>query len=741
MKKQNILFTASVIILICLGFQPLAEAQVPRYSDLYESLDQMTPEQAFYRLSLYQEHNPYFANTYVQLGRVSELMYEDLDPLRDFPVVEYWANNALLYYNVFFAYFESNEARRNREYYENLGIEPAGRRLANEDIEAFVNDRATANKNFLDSLRLVYQAFETSKDHYNNCVRFFNNISAQYDNLNEALLQTNPEFLSLLEELDHEFKASRAAFATYKELLELFPIEDYNQEYELRKIETFRLDGLTNSDFLEDVFILSDYSSWVSNYKLLFENDIIPLREEVAAIQKLFDDNLEMILEPGTLDDEVEFASHDELFLFRLGKYDSNSLIRELFNYLSSRQDFFQQRLNPLDDPADAASALMNLKLRYYYRLAMQLNQSKESLDVFNQSISPERVARFTDFFDSHYDGKSGLFAFYEDQQAFLNNTFNKSMDNLSSYLENERFNRMSIGYARSRQGASIPLFPVNRDFFNYDGLEYITRDVFYEQGIPQYVSGYKKTEQDGPVAFVAKLSEDMTVEWIREIGDASGQRPLGGNKAMKVFGFEGGAIAMVAARTGSMESLMDPAQRRSLPARNTLVHLNERGDFVYLQNIVETDFPTFVRHDDINQLTLFAYGEQGERVSDITYTNSINMADSLGNLLWQAELPIKAQLINILRAEDKYLAIINTNDTESDQGWQAGVVEISFMGEVLETTLFPAEVDYHVNNTFSISSDEINLLGATGIPGQTGGDLRYLIISADGEVLFDNNF
>ena len=239
----------------------------------------------------------------------------------------------------------------------------------------------------------------------------------------------------------------------------------------------------------------------------------------------------------------------------------------------------------------------------------------------------------------------------------------------------------------------------------------------------------------------MAKLSEDMTVEWIREIGDASGQRPLGGNKAMKVFGFEGGAIAMVAARTGSMESLMDPAQRRSLPARNTLVHLNERGDFVYLQNIVETDFPTFVRHDDINQLTLFAYGEQGERVSDITYTNSINMADSLGNLLWQAELPIKAQLINILRAEDKYLAIINTNDAESDQGWQAGVVEISFMGEVLETTLFPAEVDYHVNNTFSISSDEINLLGATGIPGQTGGDLRYLIISADGEVLFDNNF
>ncbi len=739
MKRHNIILTFSLVMLFWFSFQPKAGAQVARYSDLYESLDQMTPEQAFYRLSLYQEQNPHFANTYVQLGRVSEQMYREFDPLRDFSVVEYWANNALLYYNVFFAYFEGNEARRNRDYYMNLGIEPAGRRLDNEDIEAYVKKKQTKNKNYLDSLRLVFRALETSKDHYNNCVRIFNDINAQYDNLNEALLQTNPMFLALLKELDDEFKASKDAFSYYKDLLRLFPIEGYNQEFSLRNIETFRLDGLTNSDFLENMFYLSDYSSWVSHYRSLYANDIIPLREEVAGIQRLFDDNLEMLQESETLDDEMELASYDELFLYRLGKYDSNSLIRELFNYLHSRQDFFQLRTNPLDNPADGASELMNRKLRYYYRLAMQLTAGKESLDVFHEAITPERVTRFTDFFESRYGGHDGLFKFYEDQRAFLNNTFNASMDNLSSYLDNERFNRTAISYARSSDGISIPLFPVNRDFFNYDGLVYITRDVFYEQGIPAYAAGYKKTEHAGPVAFVAKLSKDLAVEWIRELSDADGRRPVGGNKAFKVFGFENGVITMVASRMGSIDMLEDPVKRAGLPAKNSLVHINDQGEYVYLRSLAETGIPTFVRHDDINQLTLLASGNQSQRIAGLLYTNSISMADSLGNLLWRAELPVNAQLIDILRAEDKFLAIVNTNEHDDDQRWRAGVVEISFRGEILGITFIPASDDYHVNRTFSISSDEINLLGTSGIPGQTGGDLKYLIVSSDSEVLFDN--
>ena len=47
--------------------------------------------------------------------------------------------------------------------------------------------------------------------------------------------------------------------------LDSFPLKSYNQRYKLKSIETYRLDGLTGSDFYMGYCIIWNYKEWVSN--------------------------------------------------------------------------------------------------------------------------------------------------------------------------------------------------------------------------------------------------------------------------------------------------------------------------------------------------------------------------------------------------------------------------------------------------------------------------------------------
>ena len=258
-NKKNILQALILCLLLLMSSNIISYSQEVKYEDIYNQIGTLKPQQLYFRLYLYQNQNPHFANTYVQLGYTAEQVLKELDPLRDFELANYWVGNAVLYYSLFSRFLDANEVRRNREYYSNLPIETAGKRIENEDVLNYVYQRSNFFNNYKDSVALIYKALEKSKDHYNNCVKIFNQINENYDNLNEVLLHTNPTFLTTLESLEKEYSECIESFNSYKSLLNAYPIRGYYQVYRLKDIETYRLDGITNSDFLKDTFDLWDY--------------------------------------------------------------------------------------------------------------------------------------------------------------------------------------------------------------------------------------------------------------------------------------------------------------------------------------------------------------------------------------------------------------------------------------------------------------------------------------------------
>ncbi|TVR71707.1 MAG: hypothetical protein EA408_08690 [Marinilabiliales bacterium] len=724
------------MLILLTGLLFITSGQQQSFEDIISNLDNLTNEQAYYRLFEYQHQNPAFANTYIQLGHLCEKIIEELDPLRQYRLVQHYINNAIVYYGLFPVFLESNEVRRNRELYSNIPVTASDSRLTNEDVLEYVAHRLEHNKFFKEKLTTIFEALESSKNHYNNCVRLFNEINNSYDSYNEALLRTDMFLLSHLDELEQEYANTIKAFDRYKALIDEFPLTDYNQEYRTRPINTFRLDGITNSDFLMDEFNIWDYGAWVKEFRNIYQNDILALRQEIEEIEKKFIYNYSYLTQAPHIDQETALDSFDELFLFRLGRFDNNSLIRELFNYNDKRQSFLQLSRNTINNPNDSSMLLMARKLRYYYRLALQLNETLEELDQFNSAITPERAGRFRDFFDDYYNGVSGLREHYNNQQLFLKSWFNNGLGNLNAYFRNEEMARRSFPPAEGRDGVLIPLSPFPAGLPDENSV-YFTEDVAYLHGIPAFAAGYARKSGTN-VPFVAKISEEQKIEWIKEVGTTNRNVTILDNTAKKVFAYENGVIILSSAKTGNDSDFIAPG---TVSYINTLVHIDNNGNIIYQEKIENNGYPLYLAYDEINQLCHIVMGKKAK--DDDTFFSEISVcqADSTGKVSWETKLNVKGNFAGMVRAEDKYVVYLNELLTTGNNGtdWGLMIADVSFDGRLLQTTPVIASSSFYVDRVFAISSNIINLMGYPGEPPHRSGNLQYLILSTEGEMVFSN--
>ncbi|MFP4556321.1 MAG: hypothetical protein ACLFNU_05570 [Bacteroidales bacterium] len=730
-KKLCIVLACFLIIITPQTLQ----SQDIKYDDIIEDMHNMNPNQRYSRFFQYQNQDPHFANTYIQLGDACEKIFRNLDPLREYEQVEFWAKNAILYYGLFPVYIKSREVRKERDYYNNFDIKTENRRFDDEDVIRYTKQRIEYCNNYRDSVKLIYLALEKSKDHYNNCVRIFNEINQKYDNLNESLLQTNDEFLEIVDELNAEYNATMEQFDQYKKLIEQFPLGNYNQEFELAPILTFRLDGLTNSNFLDNKFTIWNYGQWVKDFKETYNTDITSIRKEINSIQRVFNNNKRRLSLIPSVSEEEEFESFDNLFLYRLGKYDSNSLVRELFIYLNARQNYLVARKLPVALPSDSSSELMNRKLRYYHSLVGQKMQSEIKLTEFKNAISPERIIRFTDFFQQQYQGHNGLIKFHDDQQQYLSQTLEESFGNLKTYFHNEEAYRELLGSASGSRGAQVPLSPVDSVMLSAGNITYVTQNTTYVQGEPLYASGYINRRGSKPLAFIAKIKQtddENTIGWIREVGAKGRQALPNGDQAKIHHGYADGCATVVSGQNNNH-------------FENILVQLDETGKEVFSKKLENPGQPIFLSYDDITKQFMLAFKETPPDTAEHAPAITFYQADSLGNTTWEMVYSINGEIVDIVKSGESYLAVVNYkenkgNDDNSDsEKWSAQIINLSNDGKIRDTYSFPSTNSYHINRVFIVSREELNLIGYEGEPDSKDDNLKYILTSPNGNVTFSN--
>lgn len=459
-----------LIAMLCVAFACLS-AKAQKYDDIYDELPNLSLDQAYSKLLNFQKKNPYFANTYVQLGMVCEHKMAHTDPLRDIESAQFWSDNAHLFFGNFIVFYKDGDLRSNDVYYENLNIPFAGKKLTEADLKAFVAAHEKKCRSFRDSTLLIYNAIAKSKSHYNHCIATFKSLCDKYASYNDLLLAYDKNIESEMKSLSTDIDSCVIAFDEYKRLIKSYPILNYRQVYDVKDIETFRLDGLTNSDFYDNRFFIWDYQKWVKEYREAIENAIKPLRKQVDEINAMYAEGKKEVEKGRALNVALQ-QPYDELFVFKLGKYDNNSLVRELFAYLETRRQFYVMACDSITFNNDTTSALLNRKMRHIYNTAVGAKQAKASLNGVEPFITSERVARFADFFKKNYGGSAGVKSFVQEEPKQIDGQLAKVVSRFADFVDElERIDSLRNvidGNSKSPQA--------NRELADFDELNNISR-------------------------------------------------------------------------------------------------------------------------------------------------------------------------------------------------------------------------------------------------------------------------
>lgn len=390
------------ILLLIISHQNLTKAQEKLdYDDIYAALPSVKPEQGLYMLLQYQKQFPDFANTYAQIGHLCEQKLKVIDPLRNLEDANFWVDNAILYYGVFSKFAHKNEAGKNQKYYANMNIPVTEKKLSETDIANFIKRRLDSCQHYKKNINETFEKLKKSKEAYDHAIEMYASINDKYENLDELLLHTYDPMLKYIDTLNNYYNTAIQLFDAYKKQLKQYPILDYNQTYKLKNIETFRLDGLTKSDFLEPEFFIWNFEKWVLDFKNTYRNDIVSLRKEITNIQNTFDKNRKKLEQTDTISPKEKFETFDALFFYRLGHYDSYSIVKDLFKYLDLRQQFLKYGNLPISSPADSALSLLNIKLRFYYNLTKMQNNVEVAAIQMAEEITKEKVNRFKQYLKS----------------------------------------------------------------------------------------------------------------------------------------------------------------------------------------------------------------------------------------------------------------------------------------------------------------------------------------------------
>lgn len=718
----------SFLCLLLLFQNFLAKAQLEDYEDFFESIGSYTDERLYSKMMAYQKKDPYFVSVYVQLGEISYNLMRKADPLQDFQTAVFWANTGALYLNLYIHYTKENEARSNREFYRNLSIPKKESKLSNEDIRGFVDKRIKQLEVYRDSLKMVYESLEKSKESYGKCIQYYHKINNSYYNLNEVLLQCDAKITDELNKLKTHFDSTLFYFEEYKARTKTFPLANYNQQYTLKAIKTFRLDGLTNANFLNDKITLWDFGSWTKEFFSIHQSDIVSLQQEIEKTDTKFNDLDYMAGKRAIGPVEALKPIYDEKFLFRLGKYDNNSLVRDLFAYKAQKQKFYSEWLDPLSSPSDSIPGLLPRKTRYLARLAETKTETDSVLTQFKLSATIEKINRFASFFNQAYKGEKGLKAYCDRQYTELGKMLDESFFNLKQYMAKDftYVPKGSVPYLKD----SVPLSPVNQ---LYQGA-YRTSLFAVTPKKAVYLTGLEVAKA-GKNPFISYVDKQGAVKWLKPLEKPSKTMAPGDFKASGIFPDKSGCFVLYSLKSADSSSILVRYDSLGTELKRDTLPLNQN--------------PVFFSFDDISQTILLAFHRKDSADTENMETWNVCLLDSSGRFVWNTLFKMDGKLVDIVKTESNFLVIANYRafsiagklQKASPDGtlWGSLMVNMGPSGAIKNSIAIKKKQAFHVSHVFKLSSNSICTIGYKSAPGDRNGDLYFAVLQPDGKIVFTN--
>ncbi len=748
MKKTE--FQISIQIkLICLiflflfSFQALFSQRNIKYKDVYKVITERSKEEAYSLLLVFQKQEPFNANTYLQLGLLAQYWSKEYDALTNLKDVEYFIYNTNLYFGLAYSKVDQKEIRKNDKFYQNIERFKNVESIDFEAVKLFIQEQIDANNEYKKNVKIVTNYFNLSILHYNNCINIFKEINTSNNKIKDIYLTADNELLEKLNKLENSFDSTIYYLQNYQTAIKNYPIKNYNQKYKLLPIETYRLHGLTSSDFLQDEIPIWDYRTWVKNVKQILDSDIKDMRVLITKADDQLNQDINMVLNSRDFKPDFNVQKVDEKLKFKIGKFDHKSLLLELFKYKESKLDFLVLNRDPLNNPKDSLSGFtFQQKSRFYASLIDKKNYCDSLNNSFSNRINSYDLNKYKDFFTNIYGGEAGLNNYCKFEKLFTNQTLNNSLNQYKEFFitsSKQKNTPDSIVYKNSK-------IQLNKSNINIDKAEigkYYTSNIQKNNAGDFYITGYIKQDNSKSSAFVAKTNKLESIRWLQIIAPEKQEKFF----ASSIFSKEDGCEVIF--------NLIDTPF-----VHNQIIGFDSEGKPKEKIEVGIAGYPRYFSYDEINQKYLMVFkGLNTDPMDCLSDELIICQYDGLSKQEeWVDTLKLNGTFVDIVKMNQNIFMFTNFTNYQtpaknitseagnSPEATNSLLIVLDENGKIKNETPILYREAFHIDKTIKIGSNAINLIGFKNplskiqqLNENEQGNFLYLLLNSNGEVYFDN--
>jgi len=719
------------------------QGQRVKYKDLYPRLTGLDEDKAITVLNEYLFNDRDHPNANLRLALLYARKYKETDVLKEHLRALGYAKRTKLMFVKARALVDEKEVKKNKDYFTNVIDTIFEKKVDFSLIANRMNNEYFYVNAFLEKLPPIYYNFTKSVISYDRAKILYDGIIRKYRSMKELYLLFDESLDQQLSALKQSYDSTLIYLNNYRALTKEYNI-GYNQVYVVRKIKTYRLDGLiTQPNFLVEQIELWNYGQWVDDIHSMMGSAITDLRKDLANNENLLNKSLATISQSNILE-ATGFVKVDKELIFNLNKYDYLNPLVPLLQYKQNKQDFIlkERYLNSLDTSSTMG---LNGRLTYFTEMLYETKAADSSLSEIKKRINKEQIKRHEDFLKNYYNGVEGLENYLSAEKSYIKNLFTSVVEKVRTSVIPELKTSDSLKNKIQYKRQALPLYVVDNPYNSILINEFRTTHVKLNSDNSMYIAGVNILDKkiNNVEVFVAKISPGKKIEWIKNYDVEIDS--VGADANHKVG-------AMEVTKEGCV-LVINSFGFDSATVVNSFVYLDEKGSEIITKRLENDLFPRFINYDESSSsFVLTFWGEELDTsIEEKYYMTAINLTSG-GEQLWTSQFSLAGQINNVINLHDGYAFFGNFTYLKDQEGKEYKVnvgegstnpflAKIDFKGNVKKVMPISWNTSLYFTDLYKVNDKNISLFGELGnlYQEQVSSNPFFIITNSDFEIIYSS--
>ncbi len=718
-----------LIILAAVASNLFAQRRL-KYKDIFDRIGKEPAEHSVLKLSEFQKINPEFPNTYLQIGTIQWNWLKEEDPFLNYQYVERLIYNTKLYLGLAKSKINADEkeVKKNKTYYGNFNITSSIDELDQQAVLNYIQKISDKVLEYEKNVTAIINNYNSTVSKYNTCLDTYKSIVARQNNYKNLLLTATKEYKQQMKDLSQNYDSVIYYFNEFKTALGNYPIKNYNQNLKITKIATYRLEGLTSSDFLKPEITIWDYQSWVKDAFKLMDGDINTLKDGGEQEIKNLRARVVALKESQAETDSIQEVTIKNKLVNLTEKYDYESLLSASIKYETDKANFqiaSMRSANNINNPASFNESLES-KANYYYDLYSQAENAKKALKVLKERISDKNISKQEQLVNSLYGGKAKFSSCEKEELAKINAIEDTNINNFQKYAVNQLH---PVGEEVTVQGKKINLEAKFTPFSEAATGSCNTVYTIKDNNGNRYAAGYVKTSATNSTGFVAKIASNGTPIWFTNVNAA----PAGENNVVRIIPSNFSGILVLVGNSSASG------------CKTSVIKLDNNGKQTSKNDLTSTLYPTVVCYDEINEVaSVVLKGNNGNfstEKDDDCIVETVTLGQKNSSVLSQT-FNLKGKVTDIIKMGENNIIICSFKEIKAGNDSQkagSNIAAVKISPSEISCKTYKTDKDLFAVKAFKINTENINVLGnfnSMDSPVTQENAPCYIIINDKGEFI-----